>query len=464
MTEPEGGQIMLLSPEEKERLARIEEDAELADRAFQIFRRMQTEYEMEAKDFYAAKADVRKRLAGLRAQLDALLASEYVKNPKDKTAFEKWRSSHQPFHWFVEFYGVMHQGGFDVIIGNPPYIEMSKVNDYIAKGFSSIECGNLYCLVIERSLLLSAATGSLGLIVPLSLSSTERMKALRNMLSGNLSIAWLSHYSGDANPSKLFEGVKFRLEIILGRRGTSAQVLTSKYLKWFAAERPFLFSEIEYCSVPESLRYLGLFPKLGTELASAALAKILVKKPLGEVVSSSEHQVYVHRVMTMFIKCFDFIPYFSNEVDGVKRSEDYKVYHFTDLAKARTALCAINSSTFFFYFVVLGDCFHCGKEFVLSYPLGVESVSRATVKKLSVHADRLMTDLKRNRVRRKAVSERTGAIEYDEFWPSRSKSIIDRIDELFAQHYGFTEEEMDWILNYDIKYRMGQDAEEVSIE
>ena len=34
----------------------------------------------------------------------------------------------------------------------------------------------------------------------------------------------------------------------------------------------------------------------------------------------------------------------------------------------------------------------------------------------------------------------------------------DRIDERLAQHYGFTPAELDFIINYDIKYRMGQDA------
>ena len=42
-------------------------------------------------------------------------------------AYQEWLKSHQPFHWFVEFYGMMQQGGFDVIIGNPPYVEYSKV-------------------------------------------------------------------------------------------------------------------------------------------------------------------------------------------------------------------------------------------------------------------------------------------------------------------------------------------------
>lgn len=30
------------------------------------------------------------------------------------------------------------------------------------------------------------------------------------------------------------------------------------------------------------------------------------------------------------------------------------------------------------------------------------------------------------------------------------------IDTILAQHYGFTEEELDFTINYDIKYRMGK--------
>ncbi|NUN66957.1 hypothetical protein HCU40_19900 (plasmid) [Pseudanabaena biceps] len=30
-------------------------------------------------------------------------------------------------------------------------------------------------------------------------------------------------------------------------------------------------------------------------------------------------------------------------------------------------------------------------------------------------------------------------------------------DRVLAQHYGFTDEELDFIINYDIKYRMGKD-------
>jgi hypothetical protein len=31
---------------------------------------------------------------------------------------------------------------------------------------------------------------------------------------------------------------------------------------------------------------------------------------------------------------------------------------------------------------------------------------------------------------------------------------------MMARHYGFTDEELDFIINYDIKYRLGQDGAE----
>ena len=40
----------------------------------------------------------------------------------------------------------------------------------------------------------------------------------------------------------------------------------------------------------------------------------------------------------------------------------------------------------------------------------------------------------------------------------KNKPIIDEIDQVLARHYGFTDEELDFIINYDIKYRMGRGA------
>jgi len=44
--------------------------------------------------------------------------------------------------------------------------------------------------------------------------------------------------------------------------------------------------------------------------------------------------------------------------------------------------------------------------------------------------------------------------------PSLSKPIIDEIDRTLAAHYGFTPEELDFIVDYDIKYRLGREADD----
>jgi len=53
-----------------------------------------------------------------------------------------------------------------------------------------------------------------------------------------------------------------------------------------------------------------------------------------------------------------------------------------------------------------------------------------------------------------------GLLNVQVFAPRLSKLIIDRIDRVLAKHYGFTDEELDFIINYDIKYRMGRESGE----
>jgi hypothetical protein len=70
-----------------------------------------------------------------------------------------------------------------------------------------------------------------------------------------------------------------------------------------------------------------------------------------------------------------------------------------------------------------------------------------------------MNDYQKYSILKDKVSNLTGKITYQEFYPRKSKLIIDEIDKVLAKHYGFTKEELDFIINYDIKYRMGGELE-----
>lgn len=67
-----------------------------------------------------------------------------------------------------------------------------------------------------------------------------------------------------------------------------------------------------------------------------------------------------------------------------------------------------------------------------------------------------MVDYQKNKLLYTRVSKGITTV-FDSFYPAKSKSIIDQIDTLLAKHYGFTDEELDFIINYDIKYRMGDE-------
>ncbi len=61
--------------------------------------------------------------------------------------------------------------------------------------------------------------------------------------------------------------------------------------------------------------------------------------------------------------------------------------------------------------------------------------------------------------RRTYLYKTSGKVEYDECYPKLSKAIIDLIDSHLAKYYNFTHAELDFIINYDIKYRMGKELE-----
>jgi hypothetical protein len=143
---------------------RIEEEADLVERAFNQFRAQQTTH--GGRVTHRDKRELRARLEKLTAQLDRFLAGEYGVNLQEPKDFEAWKASHQPFHWFAEFYGIMRSGGFDVIIGNPPYAEYAQVRKtYRLRGYTTEPAGNLYAMCSERSLQLLAAMGQFGFIV-----------------------------------------------------------------------------------------------------------------------------------------------------------------------------------------------------------------------------------------------------------------------------------------------------------
>jgi hypothetical protein len=118
----------------------------------------------------------------------------------------------------------------------------------------------------------------------------------------------------------------------------------------------------------------------------------------------------------------------------------------------------LNSSIFYINWHTLHDGYHCGKKNIEEFPFEFPK-DKSILKKLAKLGSSVSADIQNNSFRKETFYKNTGQVIYDEFYPKKSKPIINEIDTVLAKHYGFTDEELDFIINYDIKYRMGKELE-----
>ncbi len=454
-----GNQMRLVMGEDSAALDSIVRRADAADEAFQEFRRQQVQEGAEHDS--AFKQQLRDRLDELNDQLDRYLSTQYGYDPRFVEKFKQWRASHQPLHWFVEFYGIIKAGGFDVIVGNPPYVEYSKVKgDYTIRGYETESCGNLYANVLERCMKITHENGYNGMIVQLPIVCTDRMIPAQKTLRSNSSAVWISNY--DDRPARLFDGLEhIRASIILLKRSThqgNANIWTTKYNRWLTEARSVLFSSIDYAN-SAGWNYAGAIPKVGESLELNIARKIsghttVTNKLLGE------NKVYFHNAPQYWIRAMTFAPYFRNEREGEKLSTQVKTLTLPTHLRASVVSAILNSNLFYWWFIVLSDCRHLNMREIERFPVELDTMKPEHQEALSSLNDKLMFDYQKNARRKTTYYKTTGEVVYDEYYPRLSKAIIDQIDRVLAQHYGFTDEELDFIINYDIKYRMGKDADE----
>ena len=226
------------------------------------------------------------------------------------------------------------------------------------------------------------------------------MAPLQQYLVGSRRDLWLSSF--DVYPSKLFEGAKQRLTILLVSNHESQQgsVWTTRYIRWRPDERMNLFPLVAYGKSYRDAT-LNVLPKTEDMLAASILRKLRESKGAA-FASATTSPIYVHRIPYNYVKAIDFIPYFWNERDGEKKSEDYKPYCLIPRTANLPALAIINSNLFFFRWYSLFEGYHCGRHEITSFPFGFPHMTADTQNKLETLAGRLMSDLKENSSRKTA--------------------------------------------------------------
>ncbi|MBE3560642.1 MAG: SAM-dependent methyltransferase [Ktedonobacteraceae bacterium] len=461
-------------------LARIEQKAQEIEEAAAHCRALQADFVQLAdhRTIIMHRQQLRTKLAALRTELDSYLAARYgityensmpdsnnkLNGKKNivqegslpsctndhRTHYTAWYQSHRPFHWYIEFYDIMKNGGFDVIIGNPPYLECRQVN-YLLHGYQCGNSGAIHAMCIERGKSILSRHGCISMVVPLALVSTQRMKIVQNMLESHGN-TWYSHYSW--RPGRLFDTVNRALTIFIVTPSRQRKTFSTTYQKWASDNRDLLMYTISYTEVPRQ-RTMFWVPKLGHAIERTILCKMLATgNVLRDFMGESNNRVYYRTTGGLYWKIFtNFPPEF--RVDGQKGHSSRETWFTLKNEKfVYPTIALLSSNVFWWWYTITTNCRDLNPSDLQQFPVCAAALSDGD---LAEWGKKLLDDIQKKSSMLVRIQKQTGCTETQAFKMQKSRSIIDEIERVLARHYRFTAEELDFIINYDVKYRMGKE-------
>lgn len=348
------------------------------------------------------------------------------------------------FNWRTTFPQVFCAGGFDCIIGNPPYVESSKIKLDITKygEYATKKCGNLYAYILENSLNILKENSYMGMIVPISLTSTQRMESLRSLLFNSCENVYIANFSD--RPACLFTGVHQKLSIVFVKKTkplNGCKVYTTTYNHWAKTERSGLFDSIKYCRTTKNFINSCSIAKIGDETKLCILKKVIDCKTSFEDILSNERNnnaIFLNQRMTFWAKCFSVS----------EPSKEYKTYFIKNAVRKKAVAALLNSSLFYLLWETYSDCWHITQNDLNNLKISDKFFND----ELQILLEELETKLeeKLHRTREYIYSKQTDYIYVHRLCYEE----IREINNVIAKVYGFNQTEKGYIQNYNEKYRL----------
>lgn len=320
---------------------------------------------------------------------------------------------------------------YDIVIGNPPYVEDSKSDSIPPKKY-----GNIYANVLEHAAMHLKPGGAMGFVIPLSYVSTPRMQKIRSELYHHIPEQYILSFSD--RPDCLFTSVHQKLCVLFGSNsGGRGTVYTGNYKYWYREERKELFRTIE--AVKNDYVTDEYIPKLGTESDVRIYEKIISEQmPLMEWLKGKSEPVYLNMRAAFWIKAF------RKKHSGA----EYKEFFCEGEHQANFCMCLLNSSLFWWYWICVSDCWHItGKELRGFRVPEIQDFEEA---------NRLATALE-ERLEETKLYVGTKQTEY-EYKHRACVNEIHEIDHYINALYGLTDEESHYIRNFAYRYRISEGA------
>ena len=376
-----------------------------------------------------AKGNLIELSTEIRDELDELYASETGVAKKD---LDKWKVSHVPFHWFVEFPEAMTAGGFDVVIGNPPYINRKKVTQYSFSGFRSAMSNDIFAPCMERAVSITSTSGGFSMIVPIAFQFSMDYELIREVVAARTPARWVSTYS--RNPASLFDAsVGVRSTIVLSHHSKGHRLATSSLRRWQEDARQHLFATTRYALVGEQSIELP-WPRTGTTALAGLYGELgKSKKNLGSSTVRTGESLGFKQTALYYMSIFvDDPPSWS--MDG-KRTPQTKIgkISFRTEEERDIAFVMLAGRLGVWWWGTTGDDFDVTTGLLESFPISISQIE-------SSHSEllKLSRRLRKEQLRHPLVTKYAGK-EMGNYDMSRCRHITDESDQLILQALGLDE-------------------------
>ena len=211
----------------------------------------------------------------------------------------------KPFDWVTEFPFLAETGGFDAIIGNPPYIRIQNMARYAseellyyqmdASGYSGTghESFDKYYLFVQRAIRLLNPTGWLGYIIPHKFFTLTGGKVLRQFITANSYVYKLIHFG----VTQVFPGRStYTAIMLLGRQPTEQFVLVK--VSNLAAElwREPLFAKYPHDRLLGAEPWVFISPKTEAVFSRLRSRRVLPLSQIADIpvgLQTSEDKIYI---------------------------------------------------------------------------------------------------------------------------------------------------------------------------
>jgi hypothetical protein len=142
---------------------------------------------------------------------NSLIGPDFYDNQQMQLFDEEERLRINVFDWNEAFPKIMKAGGFDAVIGNPPYIRIQTMKEwapteveYYRHRYVAASKGNydIYVVFVERGIGVLNSKGRLGFILPHKFFNAQYGEPLRRLLADGKYVDQIVHFGHD----QVFEG------------------------------------------------------------------------------------------------------------------------------------------------------------------------------------------------------------------------------------------------------------------